>query len=425
MARRTAGWLGWSVVGVALGVAGFLIAEPARTAPGTVPTAARVAGPGRSRADALTREALVLHTGQEFAAPCDRFTAAVDDEPSALRREDVGRCFESWGWHALRDGRAEEAMALFQQGLRELPGSPGLLRGLGLSAVHADRVDEALAPLEQAADTAGDMEVRLLLAHLWDRRDDAGRAAAHVRAALVREPGHDAARRLLAKLDREARVETAFVRIDRPQFVVKAPPGLDVTLRDRVLGQLDAAREHVARTLGRALPGRAIVVLYRADEFQRVTGVHGWANGAFDGKIRLLIATALPPPGELERLIVHEYAHAVIHERSYGRAPRWLQEGLAQVLDGSTADPMLRVPAQPTLAGIEALIADADPARARTGYDLALWVVTDLADRGGMVAMGALLDRLREGEPLGEAMGRVWGLRASELEHHWRRVLGG
>lgn len=373
----------------------------------------------------MTREGLALHAGEEFAATCDRLTEAAHDEPSPSRREDVGWCFESWGWQALREGRAEEAMALFQHGLRELPASPGLLRGLGLSAVHAGRVDEALAPLEQVARAGSDAEVRLLLAHLWDRQDDAGRARAHVRAALARDPGHDRARRLLAKLDREARVETAFVRIDRPHFVVKAPPDMDPALRERVLRQLDAAREHVGRTLGHVLPDRATVVLYGAGEWERVTGLHGWANGAFDGKIRLPLATALPPAGELTRLIVHEYAHAVIHQRSHGRAPRWLQEGLAQVLEGSTADPMLRVPAQPTLAGIEALITDADPARARTGYDLALWVVTDLVDRGGMDAMSALLLRLRDGEPLGEAMGRVWGLRASELEHHWRRLLGG
>ena len=47
---------------------------------------------------------------------------------------------------------------------------------------------------------------------------------------------------------------------------------------------------------------------------------------------------------------------------------------------------MLRVPGRPTLAGLEALLGDADPARARAGYDVALWVVHDLLDRGGMPA---------------------------------------
>jgi tetratricopeptide (TPR) repeat protein len=424
--RFRAAWIVPGLLVVATVAAGFLAADVWLATP-VVPLAppAATAIVDARAADALTREALALYAKADFAAACDRFGQAAGGGPSDVRREGVGRCFEGWGWQALDEGRALEAMALFRQGLREHPAAPGLLRGLGLSAVRVGRADEALAPLEEAVRAAADSDVRLLLAHLWDRRDDPERAAAHVRAILAAEPGHERARRLLAKLEREAEIEAEFARSDGPHFIVKAPPDMDAALRERVTRQLEGARERVHAALGVVLADRPTVVLYAAGDFRRVTGLHGWASGAFDGKIRLPLATSVPPPHELERLVLHEYAHAVIHHVSHGRAPRWLQEGLAQVLEGSTVDPMLRVPGQPTLAGIEALVMDADPARARTGYDLALWVVSDLAARGGMPRMRALLERLGAGEQLGEAMTRVYGLRASELEAHWRRVLGG
>jgi hypothetical protein len=166
------------------------------------------------------------------------------------------------------------------------------------------------------------------------------------------------------------------------------------------------------------------VVLYHAGQFRAVTGVHGWVSGLFDGKIRLPFPGAMPT-ATLERLVSHEYAHAAVHELSRGRAPRWLHEGLAQLLEETSADPALRVPGHLTLMGLEALVSDADPVRARAGYQIALWVSEDLVRRGGLPGVRALLDRLGAGDPVAAAVTRVYGLRAAELESHWRNLLGG
>jgi hypothetical protein len=71
------------------------------------------------------------------------------------------------------------------------------------------------------------------------------------------------------------------------------------------------------------------------------------------------------------------------------------------------------------------LLSDPDPARARAGYDVALWVVHDLLDRGGAPAMRDLMARLGRGETIAVAVPAVYGLSLAELEHQWRRVLGG
>ncbi len=270
-----------------------------------------------------------------------------------------------------------------------------------------------------------DADVRLLLAHLYDQRDSPDRAIAHLRAVLERQPDHEAARRLLEKVERERRAEAGFARIVTPRFVVKYRGARGEEARRAVVAALDAAADRVGRALGYAPSERISVVLYEERQWEKVTRVHGWATGLFDGKIRLPLPPTLPPAAELERLIVHEYAHAAVHHLSRGRAPRWLHEGLAQALEGTAADPMLRVPGSLTLGGVEALVTDADPVRARAGYDIALWVVRDLLDRGGMEAMRELLARLAAGDGIDDATRRVYGLRMAEIESQWRRLLGG
>jgi tetratricopeptide (TPR) repeat protein len=388
--------------------------------------APRLAPTSSAQLAALTDEAIRLYAAGQFPRACERFSRAWEDDPaSAARRGDVARCFEGWGWDTLKKGRPEEAIVLFRQGLQQSPEAPALLRGLGLAAVHAGRADEALAPLEAAAAVDTDPDVHVLLAHLYDRRDDAGRALEHLRSVLIRDPDHAAARTLLAKIEREARAEAGLQREVTPHFVVKWRAGNDAESRRALMALLASARERVVARLGEAPRERVTVVLYDAAQFQEVARVHAWVTGLFDGKIRLPAGGARPPRRELERILVHEYAHAVIHDLARGRAPRWLHEGLAQALEGAPADPLLRVPGRPTLVGLEALLADSDPVRARAGYDIALWVVHDLLDRGGMPAARELMARLGRGETIEAAVPTVYGLRLAELEDQWRRVLGG
>ncbi|HEV8586430.1 MAG TPA: tetratricopeptide repeat protein [Methylomirabilota bacterium] len=386
------------------------------------------AGMAARRADptALTDDAIRLYAAGQLARACDRFSEAAGARPgSTARREDVGRCFETWGWRTLAQGRPDEAALLFGQGLAALPDDPALLKGAGVAAVHAGRAGDALGPLEAAARHGHDAQVHVLLARLYDHRDDPERAVAHLRALLATDPGHAEARALLDKLEREQRTESAFVREPFGAFVLRYRPAADPESRRAVKAALEQARRRVVAQLGDAGPERVAVVLYDRGQFSDVTRTHAWVSGLFDGRIRLPLGAALPPRAELERLLTHEYAHAVIHRQARGRAPRWLQEGLAQALEGRLPDPALGAAGGLTLQGLEALVTDPDPRRAHAGYELALFVVADLLDRGDMEAMRALLARLGAGETMAEAAPRVYGWRLVELESQWRRLLGG
>jgi tetratricopeptide (TPR) repeat protein len=377
-------------------------------------------------APGLREEALSLFASGHFPPACERFSRAADHNPeSTAWRQDVARCFEGWAWETLRGGRADEAAVLFQQGLKAAPDDLGLLKGLGVAAIHDGRPQDALAPLERVVSGEPDREVRLLLARLYDQRDEADRAVRHLQAVLERDPEHPEARRLLEKVERERDAEARFERISTDHFVVKSRRARESHVTQAVQQALESAWTRVGAQLDYHPAERVTVVLYDASQFRSVTRVHDWVTGLFDGKIRLPVARAAPPQPILERLVTHEYAHAAIHDLSRGRAPRWLQEGLAQVLEGASADPFLRVPGSLTLSGLEALVTDADPVRARAGYDIALWVTEDLLRRGGLSSMRVLLERLAAGEPLTGAVTRVYGMRLAELESQWRNLLGG
>lgn len=398
----------------------------ARPGPSSLASRAEPGVGTRVEAAALTDDAIHLYATGQLARACDRFTAAAVARPdSAARRADLGRCFETWGWRTLAQGRPEEAALLFRQGLVALPDDPALLKGAGVAAVHAGHAGDALAPLEAAARTGADAQVRMLLARLYDRRDEPERAIEHLRALLATEPGHAQAQALVDKLERERRAEAGFARETSAPFVMKYRPGVDPVARRTVWTALEAARRRVSAELGNAADLPLTIVLYDRGQFGDVTRTHAGVTGLFDGRIRLPLGGTPPSRAELERLLTHEYAHAVIHARTRGRAPRWLQEGLAQFLEGRMPDPALGSAAGLTLSGLEALVTDPDPRRAHAGYELALLVVSDLVDRGGMDGMRALLTRLGAGETMHDAVPPVYGWRLTELESQWRRLLGG
>jgi hypothetical protein len=116
----------------------------------------------------------------------------------------------------------------------------------------------------------------------------------------------------------------------------------DGDAHDEVGREILRALERHYATLASTLdhqPGAAVpVILFSREAFYDASGAPAWSGGVYDnidGRIRIPIGglTASLSP-DLDAVLIHEVTHAFVADRTLGRAPREIHEGLAQYMEG-------------------------------------------------------------------------------------------
>jgi tetratricopeptide (TPR) repeat protein len=80
------------------------------------------------------------------------------------------------------------------------------------------------------------------------------------------------------------------------------------------------------------------VVLYTQETFQDITRAPGWVGALNDGRIRVPIQGLTSVTDELSQVLVHELTHSFVRQKTLGRCPTWLNEGLAQYMEGRRSE---------------------------------------------------------------------------------------
>ncbi len=183
--------------------------------------------------------------------------------------------------------------------------------------------------------------------------------------------------------------------------------GLERTL----LSALEQAYADLVRDFGTGPPEKVVVIVYAERDFHAVTHAPSWANGLFDGRVRVPARGITGVTPELLSVLRHEMTHSFVHFRAKGRAPTWLQEGLAQVEEGKSAAPYASALAGGyaargtfSLSALEGGFAGFSAAQARSGYAVSLAAAEMLRDTRGFGALAHFLDRLAENATVEEAM---------------------
>ena len=74
---------------------------------------------------------------------------------------------------------------------------------------------------------------------------------------------------------------------------------------------------------------KIIVLISDREQFESLGGWPAGTQGGYDGKIRLPLIGADYTPDHIRGIVWHEYTHLLVEDISKGRAPMWLNEGLA------------------------------------------------------------------------------------------------
>ena len=174
-----------------------------------------------------------------------------------------------------------------------------------------------------------------------------------------------------------------------------------------------------------------VVVLYPEKEYVNVTEAPYWSGGVNDGKIKLPIGGINSLNDELRSVLAHELTHSFINVKSSGRCPTWLQEGLAQRMEGKTlsedALKSLRAMAEqnglPSMRQLGGSFLQANSAEAGVLYVISLSFTESLIDRYRFSSVNALLEKVGTAESFDAAFYEAFSVPISEAEAKWRRDL--
>ena len=239
-------------------------------------------------------------------------------------------------WAALERHDPERAASLFSKELTERPRDPILHFGAGSAAYAMGRTKSALSSLKTAVDLDPDfVEALTLLGQVAYERGDSALAIRSIEKASDLHPRDGQLKELLGRWRRESSVHSSYLEKPAEHFQILYEGGAQQSIGDRVARVLETEYWRIGKALNSYPSEPLSVILYTNREFHDITRSPSWATGNYDGRIRIAVGGALPSSRELDRIVTHELAHAIVATIAPRRVPAWLNEGLAVYFEGS------------------------------------------------------------------------------------------
>jgi hypothetical protein len=201
---------------------------------------------------------------------------------------------------------------------------------------------------------------------------------------------------------------------------VRYDGGEHVLVGRAVLRVLDRHYATLARTFDHRPQEPIPVILLSRESYDEATGAPGWSGGlydSFDGRVRIPIAGLTPSlTPEMSDTLLHELTHAFVANRSRGVAPREIQEGLAQLMEGKRVEDVLDE------AHLAAL-ADGRLSGVGGFYMAALSFVEHLQAQRGQGGINDLLEQMARTGSVDAAFEEVYGRDAAGVRREWENRL--
>src|ERR1700720_2736411 len=143
------------------------------------------------------------------------------------------------------------------------------------------------------------------------------------------------------------------------------------------------------------------VILYTNQAFMDITRAPGWVGALNDGRMRVPVEGLSTMTDELARVLKHELTHSFVAQKTGGRCPVWLQEGIAQYMEGKRSRAAAGALSSAYEAHLEFSLASYETSwmnlpkdTAASAYAWSLATVEAIVTEEGMVSIERILDRI-------------------------------
>jgi tetratricopeptide (TPR) repeat protein len=307
--------------------------------------------------------------------------------------------------HSLTDARA----AVFYA-----PEDPAMLMELAYVYLRRSEFKQSLEYLERAKRYAPNSpDVYKLEGWTYYGLNRPDQAAAEWKKSLALRPDPEV-QAALDKAVRDKAEEENYKENESAHFQLKYNGAAEPGLAREVLHTLEGHYQQIESELNFSPPDPIGVVLYTQEGFADITRAPGWVGALNDGRIRVPVQGLTRVDSELSRVLRHELTHSFIQQKTRGRAPTWIQEGVAQWMEGRRSDENAATLVQVYDAGQAASLAQLEGSWMRLpspmasyAYAWALANIEYIVQTQGMGDVERILDRLAAGTPTEQALREV------------------
>ncbi len=366
--------------------------------------------------------------GARSTGPAEESRARPDakDLARAARQGGVAAAdayFEA-GRFEFERGNLDQAIEHFERAHSFLPQNAAILSWQVSALMRAERYREALPLAERLVKLAPrEPDALNLLAMTQYRLDRTDEAIRNWKESLRLQPDANV-EHWLAKADRESNAEATFGQRETTNFSLrfqgsKTPP----RFTSEILETLEAHYKQLERELGKSPRHPVVVTLYTRQAFFDVTEAPSWAGAVNDGRLRIPVEGLESMTPELSRTLMHELAHSFIFELGGRRAPGWLHEGIAEIMEGESSPERTRAIAalfaqkkHIPMRALDCQFSTLTAIQARMAYAQAQAAAEYIRQRYSMRDLVTILERVAAGSTPEHALRAVTGSNYAEFE---------
>jgi Tfp pilus assembly protein PilF len=311
-------------------------------------------------------------------------------------------------------GDLERALADERTALTYAPEDAMLLLNVAFMHLRRSEYKPALDYLDRAKRVAPDNpDVAKLAGWAYYGLNKLKEAVREWQRALALRPDAEV-QAALQKAQRDQQEEENYRENESSHFTLRYSGEAEPQLAREILRALEMHFSAIESELNYTPPEPIGVILYTQQAFADITQAPRWAGAINDGRIRVPVQGLTQLTPELSRVLKHELTHSFVGQKTRGRAPTWVQEGLAQWMEGKRSGAMAGVLVQDfeqkqarPLAELEGSWIQLATEEAGYAYAWALATTEYIVLVDGMGDMERILDRIATGKPTETAVREV------------------